>query len=402
MPSGALQTNSDNPSVFMIIDLIEAVGGSLCESSGLSAQFETASQAVSAAKHIQRAAQEFTARSASQKLGTAILVSDVKPNPVPDQEIRQTLEQAQPGQIFVTTPIRQALSDSPAWKFRPVSPSPTAEDRAFLGTEELIWADPATYERYAELLGSSGETWSVISEPIAPASAPPHEESTSYDPTQIRIAGDSVESEGMFEGLPQTSRSKTPYLVAGAVILSAIVGGFALLRYSQPHQSNASTTTERPSAPPTNVQKTPSSSAPVSAKLPVSDAEETVTQTKKAEAVEKTSPPPAQAQPQMANVTPAPKPGESVPRPALAKPPEDSGGLYHMTPAERSETAKAATGISPSQINRILAMADEQTGDGKFAEARKKYLIVLYLEPRNAAASKGLQRLLKRQREAER
>ncbi len=374
----------------MIIDLLEALGGSLRESSGLSAQFDTASQAVSAAKHIQRAVQGFSSPTAS--LGTAILVSDADPDAVSDQEVRHVLEQAQPGQIFVTPQIRKALPDNAAWKFRPLS---MGSSNGSPMSEELVWADPEMYERFAELL-HSGKTW-IISDPVseqAPAPEPVLTESTTYDPTQIPIATESSAPDGLFEGLEESTTSKTPYLIAATVILSAMLGGYALLRYSQRQQMTAGAMAARQE--PT---KAPSSASPNTQKSPSELLKPVGATAERTASTEKKSPPVPQSAP--AEPSPVQKAEVAPVRPPAVQRPTEEVGIYRMTPAEKSEAAKAAVDISPKQINQLLAMADEQTGDGRFAEARTKYLIVLYLEPRNAAANKGMIRLLKRQREAD-
>ncbi len=398
LPAGGLQTNSDNPSIFMIIDLVEAVGGSLCEESGLSAQFDAASHALSAAKHIQRALLEFSDHSTSQKIGSAILVTEADPKS--DPEIHQTLDQAQPGQILVASSLRKMLPENAAWRFRSLTSNsatgilPTAE--------ELLWTDQATYDHLAELV-RSGETWSVTSEPPSTVEAQVAE-STTFDPTQIPIATHSYETTGIFEAIEPPPRSKAPYMIAAGVILAALLGGYAFLHYSQSQQPMAQPSTSVASGSTASKPPEPATTPP----LKVQKVEAAETATKAAEASVNPPTQPVHSTPAMvASKTPPDKPPAPTPMvraadEGVANPGPASSGSYHMTAAERAEASKAAVGISPKQINQILAMADEQAGDGKFSEARKKYLVVLYLDSKNAAANRGMLRLVRQQQEADR
>ena len=383
----------------MIIDLVEAVGGSLCQSSGLSAQFETVSHAVSAAKHIQRAIQEFSDHSASQKIGAAILVTDADPKS--DPEIRPNLDQAAPGQILVASSVRKVLPENGAWKFRGVDAN--SATGAIPTAEELLWTDQATYDHLAEIL-RSGETWNVISEPLTTPEPPPVADSTIFDATQIPIATHLSDTDGMFEALEEPPGSKVRYLIAAAVILASMLGGYAFLHFSQNQQPTTKTGTSVASD--TDSKKT--ADTPVTPKPKVQSAEASTAPPKGVEANGKPPAPPVEPKPSASVASLPPRkidtPPPVVPSGPVQRAADDAGGsgLYRMTAAERAEAAKAAMDISPKQINQILAMADEQAGDGKFSEARRKYLIVLYLDSRNVAANRGMLRLVKRQQQADR
>ena len=269
LPPGALQTNSDNPSIFMIIDLVEAVGGSLCRVRGYRlnlklSRMQYPPQSTFSARYRNSATIRPRRRSAPPSWSPT-------PIPSPTRRYDPILDQAAPGQILVASSVRKVLPENGAWKFRGVDAN--SATGAIPTAEELLWTDQATYDHLAEIL-RSGETWNVISEPLTTPEPPPVAESTIFDATQIPIATHLSDTDGMFEALEEPPGSKVRYLIAAAVILASMLGGYAFLHFSQNQQPTTKTgtsvasdtdskkTADTPATPKPRVQSAEASTAP--------------------------------------------------------------------------------------------------------------------------------------------
>src|SRR3984885_3629411 len=170
--------------VFMIADVVSANQGILAEEprSGMSAHFNGATQALKAAKSIERTIMEFSKQRPDDCLGAAIAVHrpiGLRPflegDPGPVSPAFSLLRQAQPGQILVSRETYDHLRDLPGLQFQSLSGDATS------GDSELLWTSPETYAYFSSRLQEAIRRQPIGYEQVPVAAA---EENPAFQPPE--------------------------------------------------------------------------------------------------------------------------------------------------------------------------------------------------------------------------
>jgi hypothetical protein len=350
--------------VFMISDVVTATQGIPADElrSGMSAHFNSAAQALKAAKSIERSIMEFSRRRPDDCFGAAIVVHrpiELRPflegDPGPVSPAFSLLRQAQPGQILVSQETYEHLRDLPGLQFRPLN-----ADAATSGDNELLWASPETYAHFAAHLqqGLRRQPIPVDSDPDAasgkvPGTEPPKTKAFDLRGTALSTAKLSALDPDESEVSWMASHRLFVSLAAVGVLALATLYALPALRKSPP----AGNSSIRP-------QANDSQQLPKQEQLP-----------------ENPSPPasePAKIAPAAASTVrkpETPKIIQSPPKPIEAKPVSEYAGF------------------SVHDIPLLLKKAEKDAGAGDYDSSRREYEIILHLEPNNQAAKTGMSRL---------
>jgi hypothetical protein len=366
-----LSWRTDSNLVSMIADVISAAQGSAANElrCGMSAHFNSATQALKAAKSIERSVAEFSKRRPNDCFGAAIAVHrpvELRPflegDPGPLSPASSLLRQAQPGQILVSRETHDHLRELPGIQFRPLNPD-AHEDEAASGDAELLWTSPETYVLFATHLQEAIQRLPVPIEQESPASEdirpfqPPTTTSSDFRGGTFSTGRLSAIDPDEGEVSWMASHRLLISFMAVAVLALATVYALPAWRKRPPAansviESGHSQQTPKPGAWPKELPSNPASVAPQPAE-PV-----------------KIAPAPAAA----IRKPEAPK-TQSPSKPAEAKP----LGEYE--------------GFASRDVPALLKRAQADAGAGDYDSSRHEYDIILHLEPGNQAAREGLARV---------
>lgn len=405
----ALTWKTESVLVYMIADLVSASRGRIAEESStvLAAHFDSCRQAVVAAKRIQTAILEFLTSRPGERSGGAILIYQPRTADAtgPSGDVVQLeLGQAKPGQILLAENVSRRLRDLPGMEFV-TPPSDTSGDGP-TGLTELVWTTPERVALMRESVGDGAEPLGVDAPPVGATlivnspivdspfarrgltneAAPPTVRTQDYvakerPGTQSRRVTDltqkassSLTEELEFDQRPLFTRTRVILGAAGLVLVAALVAVlFFPTRVSKPR--TPPTPQQQDQTPPTEStdQKTPPAVEP-QAKTGQPEAETAKPVTKVPPTVTK---PPADTRAKNKKET-----KETKPTPDTSEPPpppvvEESGNW------------------SVSDIPRLLTMAGNDMGDGKYDKAQREYRIVLRLQPKNQQALDGISKINK-------
>ncbi|MFZ0319249.1 MAG: hypothetical protein WAL56_08990 [Candidatus Sulfotelmatobacter sp.] len=346
--------------VFMISDVVTAAQGIPADDlrTGMSAHFNSAAQALKAAKSIERSILEFSRRRPEDCFGAAVIVHrpiELRPflegDPAPVSPAVSLLREAQPGQILVSQETYEHLRDLPGLQFRPLN-----GDGSTTGDNELLWTSAETYAHFATRLQE------------ALASQPIRNDADASEFSSVRLSAMNVDDG---EAGWMASHRLLVSLAACAVLVLAVLYALPTLRKSSPAVNSSTNspavTTPLPSAP----VRLPNSSLPATeSALPPAKVEP--------------APVPAPAR------KPAPKPVQSE-----SKPNEPKVNELKVNELKVNEPKPVSDydGFFAKDIPLLLKKAQSDAGAGDYENSRREYEIVLHLDPANPSARTGISRL---------
>jgi hypothetical protein len=359
--------------VFMISDVVTATQGVPADElrSGMSAHFNSAAQALKAAKSIERSIAEFSRLRPDDCFGAAIVVHrpiELRPflesDPGPVSPACALLREAQPGQILVSRETYEHLRDLPGLQFRPL----TAD--AASGGNELLWTSPETYAEFATRLQEAIRRQPLRddSEPATEIRAiePPHTKASDLRAGAFSTARLSALDTGEPEVSWMASHRLLVSLAAVGVLALATVYALPALRKSSP-AANSATRSQATDSPKTDLQRNDTQ------------------QPTKQEALPNNPPPVVPLGQEPAKVTPEDASQIRKPEvPRRIQPP--------AKPAEAKGVSEYA-GFYAKDIPKLLQRAEQDAGNGYYDSSRHEYEIILQLDPNNAAARAGLSRV---------
>jgi len=404
--------------VYMIADLVSASRGRIAEESQsvLAAHFDTCRQAVVAAKRIQTAILEFLSCRPGERSGGAILIYQPRTmDPAgPSSELVQLeLGQAKPGQILLAENVFRRMRDLPGMEFVTV-PGETS-GYSPTGLAELVWTTPDRIALMQESVGDGAEPIAdappvgatlIVNSPILDSSfarrgpttdntAVPTARSQDYlvkDRANDRAEKDHPETgsrratastqkaiSSLTEELeigerPLFTRTRVILGVVAVVLVAALIAVFY-----QP------TRVVKPQTPQTQ-RPTPATAAGNTDQTPAADLPQSQS-----------------AQPEQEPPKPAAKPPAAVRKPpaqSVTKNKKDTQ-TQEIKTEDSKDTSEPPAVVDESgnwalsDIPRLLTMAGNDMGDGKYDKARREYRIVLRLQPKNQPALDGISKLNK-------
>ena len=351
--------------VFMIADVVSANQGILAEEprSGMSAHFNGATQALKAAKSIERTIMEFSKQRPDDCLGAAIAVHrpiGLRPflegDPGPVSPAFSLLRQAQPGQILVSRETYDHLRDLPGLQFQSLSGDATS------GDSELLWTSPETYAYFSSRLQEAIRRQPIGYEQVPVAAA---EENPAFQPpetewSEFRPAAFSTSKLSALD----PDESEVSWMASHRLLVSlAAVGILALATlYALPALHT--------SAPAVNSSVNSNDLQPAS---------------KQQEPPNKNVPPVAAQAPEAAKIIPAVADTARKPEPRKPEAPK----IVQSPPKPVAEYA----GFTGRDIPLLLKKAESDAGAGDYDASRREYDIILHLEPGNLAARTGMSRV---------
>lgn len=410
--AGRLTWETDSVCVYMIADLVSASGGRTDEASGMmAAHFETAAQALVAAKRIQTSMLEFVAERKGDAIGVALLIypPSTTPGGMHVEIVRGILAHARPGQILLSDAVARPWSDFPGFQFR-AAPIAKGSENGQPELMELMWTSAEELSRLQD---------SVVDQPEAPDGGLSMGATMMVTPpsaTTGRVGRGFSGDFGFHENASRTTERETLSLQTGASALRVAdtSGANALLDGLDDHPKRSFFTPMRVLlgaatiilvAVAVDVLYTP---APVK-KIPVvmPDTYNGGTSASGSSAVSAT---PAASQP--ASALGQPTSSATVPESPLtpqnpivnaAKPkPLKVQGNGSRAPSDKD--AKNPTASQPAPVDEIdgwskkdipvlLSRANSAIGDGRYEDAQNAYSKILQLQPDNQAARDGLRKI---------
>jgi hypothetical protein len=374
--SASISWKTQTNLVFMIADVVSANLGIPADElrSGMSAHFSGATQALKAAKSIERTIMEFSKQRPDDCLGAAIAVHrpiELRPflegDPGPLSPAFSLLRQAQPGQILVSRETYDHLRDLPGLRFQSLGGDATG------GDSELLWTSPETYAHFAFRLQEAIRRQPINYEqvPVAaaeenPAFQPPETKSSEFPAAAFSTSKLSALDPDESEVSWMASHRLLVSLAAVGILALATVYALPALHKSTPAvnssvKSNSSVNSNDLQQAPKQ-EEPPNHVPPAAAQAP--EAAKTVP------AVADTA-----RKPEMRKPETSPKIVQSPPKPAEAKPVAEYAGF----------TAR--------DVPLLLKKAESDAGAGDYAASRREYDIILHLEPGNTAARTGMSRV---------
>ena len=359
---------TDSNLVCMIADVVSASHGIPADElrTGMSAHFNSAAQALKAARSIQRVVVEFSRQRPDDCFGVAIAVhrpTELRPflegEAGPVSPATSLLRHALPGQILLSGETYEPLRSLAGLQFRPLNGD---AGKAASGDHELLWTSPQNYEHFAELLQEAirrqpilddGEAQAVPQENRAFAA--PQTKSTDFRsgafPTATFRPAD-------------TAEASVSWMASHRLLVAlAAVGVLALATvYALPGLRKTPTTSTEAKAKTADVQQPPKPEPPPD------------------------NPTPAATQPaEPAKIVPA---APAPIRKAIATKTSDTA----VKPPEPKPLAEYA-GFYAKDIPFLLKRAEKDAGAGDYDSSRREYDIILHLEPNNQAARLGMSKL---------
>jgi len=370
--SRAISWQSNDPALYLVLDLISASKGVLSELRGpfLAATFAGVESAILTARRLQWAMQGFSGSDGTADIAVAILVqgSGDETDAGSSSQARITLEQAEPGQIFITPKTSDFLQNIPSLQLQAMPGS---------DVQELMWLNSAV----APNLSADEEAISaLVKQNGLESEAPPSAKEEMRDPaaptTEAVMPGVSAPAfsekrpgprdPGAIRGM---SPRRLVGIGGGAVALLALVGFFTFWQKGQSHNPNPVST------PAAVVQSTPGS----------------VTNSQS----------PGTGRP--GQPTGLSDPGRTGPAlaPAVSAA-EIQKDRKHKgigsAPKERTDQKEAAQKdkggnctLDSSDVPKMLVQADNNRGAGRYEDALRQYSRVLACDRESARARSGLE-----------
>ena len=379
-PSGtspAFTWKSESVLVYMIEDLVLASRGRVADESPncMTAHFTMSSDALVAAQRIQAASLEFVACRPGDYLSAAILIhpSITVPAGFSADRLQAELRLAQPGQILLSGEISRRLQEHPGIQLRAI-PGLTTGGQEQEGLSELEWTPP---DRSDSRSAPSNEAQPVEEGPPFGATmivnAPfgtrgranqletesRATEASSPDPgfrEMADTAGDtSQEQLADFEERPFLTRQRVIVSLATVVVLGLLVAVF------YPHGTK----------PPIKDEPSQSQTS--------QDQGDSAQGTNGTASTQSTGGNPDHGQTDQPVVPKHPKPKKKTSQEESAE--------------EKENGQQSVGGVTRADIPILLDRADQDRGNGRYDDAKREYDIVLGLDPNNARAKQGLNRL---------
>ena len=390
--------------VYMIADLVGASRGRIAEESQtvLAAHFDSCRQAVVAAKRIQTAILEFLTFRPGERTGAAILIyqpRSMDPTGPSGELVQLELGQAKPGQILLAENVFRRMRDLPGMEFVNASSGVSGDEP--IGLTELAWTTPDRVALMTESVGDGAEPVGADALPVgatlivnspmvdSPMVDSPLARSQDYvvkslPETSRRVtefnqkASSSLTEELDFADRSLFTRTRVILGVVAVVVVAALIAVFF-----QPAR------VAKPLTP-----QTPQTQEPTPA-----TASENADQH-----------PPAAEVPQAQTAQPEPEPPKPAAKaPVTVRKPPVENLAKNKKATQTQETKTEDSKDTPEQpavvdesgnwalsdIPRLLAMAGNDMGDGKYDKARREYRIVLRLQPKNQPALDGVSKLNK-------
>jgi hypothetical protein len=399
--------------VYMIADLVSASRGRIAEESQamLAARFDSCRQAVVAAKRIQTAILEFLTCRPGERTGGAILIYQPRttdPAGPSGELVQLELGQAKPGQILLAENVFRRMRDLPGMEF--VNPPPETSGDALTGLAELVWTTPHRIALMQESVGDGPEptvaeappvgATLIVNSPIVDSpfarrgpttnTATPTARSQDYIVKDLpepgsrravefdRKASSSLTEELDFAERPLFTRTRVILGVVAVVLVAALI---AVL-----YQPTRVAKPQTPQTPQTQEQTQATATGSTDQKTATADVPQAPT-----------------AQPEQEPPKSAAKPPAAVRKPlaqSLAKNKKETETQESKTQESKDTPEQPAVvdesgNWALSDIPRLLTMAGNDMGDGKYDKARREYRIVLRLQPKNQPALDGISKLNK-------
>lgn len=397
-----LTWNADSVLVYMIADLVGASGGRIAEESlaVMAAHFDSSRQALVAAKRIQTSILAFLACRPGDRIGGAILIYPPRttdPDGFSGEMVQQVLVQAKPGQILLTENVSQRLRDLPGIEFRAVPALTAGTGNGETALTELVWTTPERVALLQESVGKETEPQGGDSPPVG-ATLMVHSPFASQGPTSDTVppvmgtdgfvvhdgsktaslrsrqvsnqAPDRAPISEDFQGSPSNSLTEgldefgeRPLITRTRVILGVValvlVAAVIAVLYRPARVSHLPI--------PLQQDQTGATESPVKQ-------------------------PPVAAEPEANTAQPEPTTGK--PQAKVQKPAADSRVKNKKQNSEEpAPSYDEFGGVSEKDIPRLLKMAQNDAGDGKYAKARREFQAILNVQHNNQDAKDGLRRL---------
>jgi hypothetical protein len=352
---------------------------------------------VVAAKRIQTAILEFLTCRPGERTGAAILIyqpRSMDPTGPSGELVQLELGQAKPGQILLAENVFRRMRDLPGMEFVNASSGVSGDEP--IGLTELAWTTPDRVARMTESVGDGAEPVGadalpvgatlIVNSPMVDSRLARSQDYVvkSLPETSRRVtefnqkASSSLTEELDFADRSLFTRTRVILGVVAVVVVAALIAVFF-----QPAR------VAKPLTP-----QTPQTQEPTPA-----TASENADQH-----------PPAAEVPQAQTAQPEPEPPKPAAKaPVTVRKPPVENLAKNKKATQTQETKTEDSKDTPEQpavvdesgnwalsdIPRLLAMAGNDMGDGKYDKARREYRIVLRLQPKNQPALDGVSKLNK-------